>query len=80
MVIELYLVSIGAEGAALVMGKDPEHAVSVYRQNNLGAPPTKEVISAQRAATAPFDLFMRTAMMGLYSRLFQADMAQRMQG
>lgn len=62
--------------SAILMASSEEHAITSFRQQMLGQKdaPAPEDMSAQPALTAPFEDLMRVAMIGLYVRMFQADM------
>jgi len=74
VMVELYLISKNGEGTAVVMATDQEHAIAVYREMHLGQK-IEGTLAAERAMTAPFEAFMRTALVGIFTQQFQAKMA-----
>jgi hypothetical protein len=76
MILEPHVLYINGKPRAITWAKDPEHALESYRLAALGQKrDEKEIVTAVIGWDAPAEDVMRVCLLGIYSRMFQADMA-----
>lgn len=78
MTLEPHIIYLDDKPRAITMAKDEAHAVESFRTAALGSK-IEGAITAKNGWTAPIEDLMRVGLLGLYSRMFSADMAAMMQ-
>jgi hypothetical protein len=80
MTLEPHVLYVNGKPRAITWAKDPEHALESYRMATLGTKKDEtEVVTAVSGWDAPIEDIMRVGLLGIYSRMFQADMAMMQQ-
>ena len=80
MTLEPHVLYINGKPRAITWAKDVEHALESYRMATLGHKKDEtEVVTAVNGWDAPVEDIMRVGLLGIYSRMFQADMAMMQQ-
>ncbi len=74
MLLEPHLIYLDGQPRAITMAKDEAHAIESFRTAVLGTKLTTTV-TAKSGWSAPIEDLMRVGLLGLYSRMFSADMA-----
>lgn len=74
MTLEPHVIYLDGKPRAITVAKDAVHAVETFRTAALGQK-LEGTVTAQSAWDAPFEDVMRIGMLGLYMRIFSADMA-----
>lgn len=80
MTLEPHVLYVNGKPRAITWAKDSEHALESYRMATLGVKKDEtEVVTAVLGWDAPIEDVTRVCLLGLYSRMFQADMARMQQ-
>ena len=74
MTLEPHIIYLDGNPRAITMAKDEAHAVESFRTAVLGSK-VEGVVTAKSGWTAPVEDLMRVGLLGLYSRMFSADMS-----
>jgi hypothetical protein len=76
MMLQPHVLYINGKPRAITWAKDPEHALESYRLATIGQKKDeKEIVTALSGWDAPIEDINRVGILGIYSRMFQADMA-----
>lgn len=76
MWMKLFLLYIDGKPSALIVGKDAEHAAVNFRSQLIGQQQKIGLVAAVAAEEAPFEDFVRTALIALWSQIYQSSLAQ----
>jgi len=80
MTLEPHIIYINGKPRAITWAKDPEHALESYRMALLGSKKDEtEIVTAVSGWDAPIEDVSRVCHLGIYSRMFQMDMARMQQ-
>jgi hypothetical protein len=76
MTLEPHIIYLDGQPRAITMAKDVEHAMESYRLASLGnKDPNPPIVTIENAWSAPIEDVMRVGMLGIYARMFGADLA-----
>jgi hypothetical protein len=79
MILEPHVLYINDKPRAITMAANVEQALESYRMATLSdKKPEGETIRAVSAWDAPVEDVLRVGMLGIYQRMFSADMAMQM--